>query len=82
MLLNPVKTLKRMELVFRRGETLGTILSSLNEIHGERRLVEEAEGGLRITYHQANKRVLRWAGGIAQRTEPGDRVVIATPNGY
>lgn len=82
MLLNPVKTLKRAELVFRRGETLGTIMSSLTEIHGERRLVEEADGGLRITYHQANKRVLRWAGGIAARTSPGDRVVIATPNGY
>jgi long-chain acyl-CoA synthetase len=24
----------------------------------------------------------RWAGGIAERTEPGERVVIATPNGY
>lgn len=82
MLLNPVKTLKRAELVFRRGETLGTIMDCLADIHGERRLVEEADGGLRITYHQANKRVQRWAGGIAERTSPGDRVVVATPNGY
>ena len=45
-------------------------------------LVEEADGGLTLTYAQAAKRVDRWAGGIAAQVEPGDRVVIATPNGY
>jgi acyl-coenzyme A synthetase/AMP-(fatty) acid ligase len=45
-------------------------------------LVEESDGGLRLTYAQASKRINRWAGGIAAQTQPGDRVVIATPNGY
>jgi acyl-CoA synthetase (AMP-forming)/AMP-acid ligase II len=45
-------------------------------------LVEEAEGGLRISYRQADKRVNRWAGGVASRVEQGDRVVIATANSY
>ncbi len=81
-MVNPLRTLRRAELVFRRDETLGTVLHSLAAIHGDRRLVEEADGGLRITYRQGAKRVGRWAGGIAARVEPGDRVVIATPNGY
>ena len=80
--MNPVKTFKKAELIFRRDETLGSIMQSLAEIHGDRRLVEESDGGLRITYQQAAKRVARWAGGIRARTNPGDRVVIAAPNGY
>jgi long-chain acyl-CoA synthetase len=79
---NPVKTFKRAELVFRRDETLGTLMQSLADIHGGARLVEEADGGLRITYRQAAKRVSRWAGGVRDRVDVGDRVVIATPNGY
>jgi acyl-CoA synthetase (AMP-forming)/AMP-acid ligase II len=45
-------------------------------------LVEEADGGLRCSFHQAAKRVSRWAGGIRERCEPGDRVVVAPRNGY
>lgn len=74
--------LARVRLLVGRGETLGTVMSSLASVHGGRRLVEEHGGGLRITYRQAAKRVARWAGGIAARTSPGDRVVIATPNNY
>jgi acyl-CoA synthetase (AMP-forming)/AMP-acid ligase II len=74
--------LRRADLVLRREATLGTIMSELAAVHGHRRLVEEAEGGLRINYQQADKRVNRWAGGIAAKTSPGDRVVIATPNSY
>jgi acyl-CoA synthetase (AMP-forming)/AMP-acid ligase II len=77
-----VKTLARAGLVLRRDATLGTIMDTLAEIHGGRRLVEEAEGGIRCTYHQARKRVNRWAGGIAHRTEPGERVVISSGNSY
>jgi acyl-CoA synthetase (AMP-forming)/AMP-acid ligase II len=77
-----VKLFKRAELLVRRDETLGTILGRLAEVHGARRLVEEAEGGLRISYLQGAKRVARWAGGIAAEVDLGDRVVIATPNGY
>lgn len=77
-----MKLFKRAELLVRRDETLGTILGRLAEVHGARRLVEEAEGGLRISYRQGAKRVARWAGGIAAKVDLGDRVVIATPNGY
>ncbi len=77
-----MKALRRAEVVFRRDETLGTLMQTLADIHGDRRLVEEAGGGLRITFRQGAKRVARWAGGIARRAEPGDRVVIATPNSY
>jgi acyl-CoA synthetase (AMP-forming)/AMP-acid ligase II len=77
-----LKLLRRAELVVRRDATLGTIMSDLAAVHGHRRLVEESEGGLRISYRQAEKRVNRWAGGIAGKIEPGDRVVIATPNSY
>jgi len=81
--MNPVKTLRRAEIIFRRDETLGSIMATLTDIHGERRLCEEADGGLRITYRQAAKRVNRWAGGIASKIDvPGDRVLIATPNSY
>lgn len=79
---NPIRQVKRAGLLLHRDETLGSIMQSLSEIHGGRRLVEEAEGGLRITYEQAAKRVNRWAGGIRSRIEVGDRVLIAAPNGY
>lgn len=77
-----MKMFKRARLVIRRDETLGTIMSSLAELHGDRRLVEEADGGLRVTYRQAAKRVDRWAGGVAGRIDLGDRVVLATSNSY
>lgn len=74
--------LDRAALLVRRDHTLGTILERLAKVNGRKQLVEESGGGLRLTYAQASKRVNRWAGGIAAATEPGDRVVIATPNGY
>lgn len=77
-----MKTLARANLLLRRDATLGTIMDTLADIHGHRRLVEEAEGGIRCTYQQARKRVDRWAGGIAAKTEPGERVVLATQNSY
>ena len=73
---------RRVSLAFKRDFTLGNVLERLAEHNGTRRLVEEADGGLSLTYAQAAKRVRRWAGGIATRVEPGDRVVVATPNGY
>lgn len=77
-----MKVLKRAGMVLRRDSTLGTIMGDLAEVHGHRRLVEESEGGLRISYQQAAKRVNRWAGGISTKIDLGDRVVIATPNAY
>lgn len=78
----PGRTMRRAGLVIGGDETLGTLAHVLADIHGRRALVDEADGGLRITYEQAAKRVARWAGGIARKVQPGDRVVIHTPNGY
>jgi acyl-CoA synthetase (AMP-forming)/AMP-acid ligase II len=76
------RSLARAALVLRRDLTLGTLFDRLEQVHGHRRLVTEAAGGLDLTYEQAARRVRRWAGGIAAATQPGDVVVVATPNGY
>jgi long-chain acyl-CoA synthetase len=76
------RTIERAALLLRRDLTLGTLMDRLERVHGDRRLVEEAEGGVSLTYAQAARRVRRWAGGIAAQGQPGDVVVIATPNGY
>lgn len=77
-----MRAIERAGLVARHDVTLGTLMERLAKVHGNRRMAEEADDGLRLTYAQASKRVNRWAGGIAARTAPGDTVVIATPNGY
>ncbi|MGQ0433162.1 MAG: class I adenylate-forming enzyme family protein [Microthrixaceae bacterium] len=76
------KSIERAALLLRRDHTLGTLVDRLAKAHGNRQLVTEADDGLTLTYAQAAKRVRRWAGGIAERTTPGDVVVIATANGY
>ena len=73
--------LTRARLTFCSSETLGTMMQSLADVHGNRRLVTDDDGRT-LTYRQAAKRVARWAGGIAEATEPGDRVVLHTPNTY
>lgn len=78
-----LRTLERANLAIRRDATLGTFLERLARVHGDHALVEQpGEVPLCLTYRQAAKRVARWAGGIARRIEPGDRVVVAAPNGY
>jgi acyl-CoA synthetase (AMP-forming)/AMP-acid ligase II len=72
----------RASLLIKRDHTLGTILERIAKVHGDRRMVEEAGDGMRLTFNEASKRVNRWAGGIAAKAEPGERVVIATENGY
>ena len=76
------RSLARAALLIKRDLTLGTLMDRLEQVHGARTLVAEADGGLELTYEQAAKRVRRWAGGIAARTQPGDVVVVATANGY
>jgi acyl-CoA synthetase (AMP-forming)/AMP-acid ligase II len=61
--------------------TLGVVMERLAQVSGDRRVVEEA-GSAPLTYREAADRVVRLAGGIAARTQPGDRVVVAVPNGY
>ena len=72
----------RVRFVRNRDLVLGNLLERLVEIHGDQPMVEEADGGLRLTFREAAALVDEWAGGIAARTEPGDSVVIATGNGY
>ena len=76
------KTFERAALVIRRDLTLGALFDRLERVHGDRPLVTEADGGLSLSYAQAARRVRRWAAGITRQTEPGDVVVVATPNGY
>ena len=72
----------RLDLARGKDLTLGVLLERSAEIYGDRRLVEDADSGLTLTAVQAADLVDRWAGAIAAETEPGDRVVLATPNGY
>jgi acyl-CoA synthetase (AMP-forming)/AMP-acid ligase II len=67
-----------------RSLVLGTLLERLAAVHGDAPLVVEGndEAGSSLTYRQAAARVASAAGAIAGLIEPGDRVVIATPNGY
>ena len=76
-----MRTLSRARLAFGHGTTLGSLLADLAEVHGPRRLVTDEEGR-QLTYRQAAKRVNRWAGGIAAKAAPGDRVVLHTANHY
>jgi acyl-CoA synthetase (AMP-forming)/AMP-acid ligase II len=77
-----VQWLTRLDLARGREMTLGTMLDSLAAAHGDSRLVEQAGGGCTLTFGEAAAWVARLAGGIAGRIRPGDRVVLATANGY
>jgi len=81
-LTNPLGPLRRAEMLIRRDATLGTISDTLAGVYGDARLVEQDSNGLMLTYREAAQLVDLWAGGIAERVEPGERVVIATANGY
>lgn len=61
---------------------LGVLAERLASVHGSARMVTEPDGGLEVTFAEASALVDRWAGGVAARIEPGDRVVLAVPNGY
>ncbi|MCC6224832.1 MAG: AMP-binding protein [Microthrixaceae bacterium] len=76
------KPVQRFRLVSGRSSTLGTVMAELAAIHGNRRLVTEPATGRELTYRQAAELVASWSAGIAQRISPGDRVVVAVPNGY
>jgi acyl-CoA synthetase (AMP-forming)/AMP-acid ligase II len=79
--LNLTAPFRRAELLWRRDATLGTIMGTLAAIHGDRRLVAEP-AGTELSYAGAAALVERWAAALHPRVEPGDRVLIATPNRY
>jgi acyl-CoA synthetase (AMP-forming)/AMP-acid ligase II len=74
--------LRRLELVRDRDVTLGTFAERLARVHGAGPLVAEHGDGLRLSYDDAAGVVDRWAGAVRRQVRPGDRVVVALPNGY
>lgn len=77
--LNP---LARLRLIVGRDATLATIMDRLSEIHGDKVAASVAGSDSSFTFLKAAEKVEMWAGCIAQLASRGDRVVIATPNGY
>jgi acyl-CoA synthetase (AMP-forming)/AMP-acid ligase II len=78
-----VGLLRRLELLRDRDLTLATFAERLARVHGAGPLVQEhGDGGLRLGYQDAAAIVARWAGGLRSRVAPGERVVVALPNGY
>ena len=78
-----VSLLRRLELLRDRDLTLATFAERLARVHGTAPLVEEhGEGGWRLEYEDAAAIVARWADTLRRRVAPGDRVVVALPNGY
>jgi acyl-CoA synthetase (AMP-forming)/AMP-acid ligase II len=73
---------ERFDLVRSRDLTLGTLLERFAAVYGTTRLVEEAGDGLSLTHLEADDLVARLATGIGEQIARGDRVVVATPNGY
>src|SRR5438128_12475706 len=65
-----------------RGVTLGTLLERAATVHGDRQLVEEADGGLILTFREGADLVARCAAAIQAQISRGDRVVIATEHAY
>jgi len=83
-----MELLDRIGLVLGRDPNLGTVLERLAVAFGDRPLVEQAAdertgvAALALTYRQAAVEVSRMAASIAAGAGPGDRVVVAVPNGY
>src|SRR3954469_22978082 len=74
--------LGRLAVARGRDLRLGNLAEQLADLHGDRRLVEEAGSGLTLTHRQAADRVVAWSAGIAAQVQPHDRVVVAAPNSY
>jgi acyl-CoA synthetase (AMP-forming)/AMP-acid ligase II len=72
----------RIDLAMGRGLTLGRLMEMVAGVHPKRVLVTEPATGLELTASDAAELVDLWAAGVAARSKPGDRVVLATPNGY
>jgi len=83
-----MELLDRIGLVLGRDPNLGTVFERLAGAFGDRPLVEQAADArsgvppLTLTYRQASVEVSRLAASIAAGAGPGDRVVVAMPNGY
>ena len=75
--------LRGVRLALGSGDlTLGTYLERLAEVRGRRRVVTDVTTGRAWTTRDAALRVDQLAGRFARRLPPGERVVLATPNGF
>jgi acyl-CoA synthetase (AMP-forming)/AMP-acid ligase II len=77
-----VNQLERFRVAFSGDVTLANLMERLAKANGDTPLVEEAETGLKLTFEEAADRVARMAGGIREKIEPGEAVVVNAPNGY
>ena len=80
-----MKCFDRASLATDRSVTLGDIVARLAVLHADDHVVEEPRldgSTLRLSYRQAAQLVDQVAAGVAAHAGPGDRVVIAVPNGY
>ena len=80
--MSPSSLTERAGLVRGRDLTLGTLLERLARLRGDRGLVEEPGDGRCMTFTEGADLVARVAAGVAAEAPPGDRVVVAAPNGY
>ena len=70
----------RTRLALDRGLTLATVAARLGAVYGDRVLVDE--DGWTVTHIEAADLVERWSATLTESIAPGDRVVLATPNGH
>ena len=83
-----MEILDRVGLVLGRDPNLGTVFERLAVAFGDRPVVQQAADertgvpALTLTYRQAAVEVSRLAASIAAGAGPGERVVVAVPNGY
>jgi long-chain acyl-CoA synthetase len=81
-------SLDRLRLLLGQDPHLGTVMARLADAFGDRPLVEQPADdktgveAVELTYAQAAAEIDRLAASIANGSSPGDRVVIAVPNGY
>jgi long-chain acyl-CoA synthetase len=76
------RSVATVRLALGNDTTLGSLMDRLGSAYGERRMVEDALTGRPTSFRAAADRVDRWAGALHGRISTGDRVVLATPNGY
>ena len=83
--LRPSALRRRAGMLLHRSATLAELADGLAELHGDALLVTESHAGARdrtLTYAQAARLVAQWSAAVTARSEPGQPVVVATPNCY
>jgi acyl-CoA synthetase (AMP-forming)/AMP-acid ligase II len=79
----PGRPLGRLRVAIAHDTTLANLADRLAAAHGKAIAYEEAgSGDGPISYVAMADRIARFASVVAERIHAGDRVVVATPNGY